>query len=139
MSHHEAKIAGGANRAALERVFRGFESGDWEVAVADFSEDFAQEWPQSGERLTSKSACLAVYRGYPGGPPSISVTRISGEGDHWTVESEMHYGAALVHAVGIFEFRDGKIVRETDYFSDPFDPPAWRSQWMTVDGAHASA
>jgi ketosteroid isomerase-like protein len=132
MSHLETRAGGDANRATLERLFKAFESGDWEAVVADFSDDFVQAWPQSGERLTSKAACLAVYRGYPGGPPSIRLSRVSGDGDHWTVESEMHYGPALVRAVGIFEFRDGKIVRETDYFSDPFDPPAWRSQWVTV-------
>lgn len=134
MSPHEVTAGGGANRAALERMFEAFESGDWDAAVADFGDDFVQEWPQSGERLTSKAACLAVYRGYPGGPPSLSVSRLLGEGDHWTVEAEMHYGPALVRAVSIFEFRDGKIVRETDYFSDPFEPPAWRAQWVTVDG-----
>jgi len=134
MSHHEAMASGSANRAALERMFKAFEAGDWDAALADFAEDFVQEWPQSGERLTSKAACLAVYRGYPGGSPTISPTRISGDGDHWTVESEMHYGPALVHAVSIFEFRNGRIVRETDYFGDPFEPPAWRSQWVTVGG-----
>ena len=29
-------------------------------------------------------------------------------------------------AVGIMEFRDGKVVRERIYFGDPWDPPAWR-------------
>jgi hypothetical protein len=24
------------------------------------------------------------------------------------------------------EFRDGKVIHETQYFAEPFDPPAWR-------------
>jgi len=28
------------------------------------------------------------------------------------------------------EFRDGKVVRETLYFTEPWDPPAWRAQWV---------
>jgi hypothetical protein len=28
------------------------------------------------------------------------------------------------------EFRDGKVSRETQYFADPFDAPAWRTQWV---------
>ena len=28
------------------------------------------------------------------------------------------------------EFRNGKVVRETQYFADPFEAPAWRSQWV---------
>lgn len=32
--------------------------------------------------------------------------------------------------VGIMEFRDGKVVRETIYVGEPWEPPAWRSQWV---------
>ena len=28
------------------------------------------------------------------------------------------------------EFRSGKVVHETQYFADPFEAPAWRSQWV---------
>jgi hypothetical protein len=28
------------------------------------------------------------------------------------------------------EFRDGKVVYETQYFADPFEAPAWRSKWV---------
>jgi hypothetical protein len=34
--------------------------------------------------------------------------------------------------VSIMEFRDGKVVHETQYFADPFEAPAWRSQWVQV-------
>jgi hypothetical protein len=30
----------------------------------------------------------------------------------------------------IIEFRDGKIVKQTDYFGSPFEAPAWRAQWI---------
>jgi len=133
VSHHESGSDGNANRAVLDRVIAAMEAHDWDALLADFADDFVQEWPQSGERLLSKAACLAVYRGYPGGPPTARLTRISGEGDHWTVEAEMHYGEQLVRGVMLFEFRNGKIVHETDYFADPFEAPAWRSEWVTLD------
>jgi hypothetical protein len=28
------------------------------------------------------------------------------------------------------EFRDGKVVYETQYFAEPFLAPAWRSGWI---------
>jgi hypothetical protein len=28
------------------------------------------------------------------------------------------------------ELRDGKIYRETAYFAEPFEPPAWRAKWV---------
>jgi hypothetical protein len=33
------------------------------------------------------------------------------------------------------EFHDGKVVHETDYFGEPFDPPEYRSAWVELMGA----
>jgi len=40
------------------------------------------------------------------------------------------YDGRIYHVVMIVEFRDGKIVRETRYYADPFDAPEWRAQWV---------
>ncbi len=37
-------------------------------------------------------------------------------------------GSSVRWAVSIMELRDGKVVRETQYFADPFAAPDWRSQ-----------
>ena len=34
--------------------------------------------------------------------------------------------------VSIHEFRGEKIARETIYYAEPFDAPAWRAQWRAV-------
>jgi hypothetical protein len=28
------------------------------------------------------------------------------------------------------EFCNGKVIHEAQYFSDPFEAPGWRSQWV---------
>ena len=35
------------------------------------------------------------------------------------------------YGVDLLEIRNDKIVRETIYVGEPFDPPEWRSQWRT--------
>ena len=35
-----------------------------------------------------------------------------------------------MYTVSIMEFRDDKVVHETQYFADPFEAPDWRSQWV---------
>jgi hypothetical protein len=30
----------------------------------------------------------------------------------------------------IIELRDGKVLRETDYYAQPFQAPEWRAQWV---------
>ncbi len=122
-------------RAKFERAL----AGDMDALEELMHEDFVQDWPQSGERVRSKAACLAIYRNYPGGSPTLSVRRVTGSGDVWVAEADMMYGDKKVFGVSILEFRDGKLIRETDYFGDPFPAPAWRSQWVEIVGEPVTA
>ena len=56
--------------------------------------------------------------------------RIIGSGDLWITELVLTYDAQPYYVVSIAEFKDGEIVRETQYFSDPFEPGASRAQWV---------
>ena len=141
MSHHDqpAMMSDSEKRATIERTIAAMEAQDWDAATADIADDFVQEWPQSGERVAGKDHCLVVWRNYPGGGPTMKIRRISGSGDQWLVESNMDYSGKPVLGVHLFEFKDGKLAKETDYFADPFEPPAWRADWVTVDPEIARA
>ena len=52
----------------------------------------------------------------------FSVNRIIGSGDLWITEFTLSYDGKPTYAVSIMEFRDGSVVRETQYFTDGFDP-----------------
>ena len=106
-------------------------AGKDEIAAAEiFAEDAVIEWPQSGERIRGKANIVAVH---DAAPVSIdfAVRRTIGCGDDWVTETTIRYdGVRPTNAVFIMEFRDGRVVRETDYFGDPFEPPAYRSAWV---------
>jgi SnoaL-like domain len=97
------------------------------------TDDFVQEWPQSGERLT-KAAAKRVGEAYPqmsGTSPKFTYRRMLGGGDIFVIEGTIDYGDGVpVNYVGIGELRDGKIVRQTDYFANPFEAPAWRADFV---------
>ena len=115
----------------IQRHFRDLVAGDEAAVAALVHEDLIQDWPQTGERLRGRQACLNVVQSYPGGPPRFEISRISGEGDHWVVEGRIHYSdGSVYYAVWILEFRDGQIAREVDYFGPAYPAPAWRSQWV---------
>ena len=126
------------NRQALERVREAFETGDLRalaaVAKDVYARDIVQEWPQSGERISGLDNVQAVNDNYPamtGTEPKSSLRRVIGSGDIWIIENTIDYGDGVpVSAVSILEFRDGKVVKQTDYFANPFEAPAWRSQWV---------
>lgn len=123
MSQHD-------NRAIVERTMNAMFSGDLDTAAEAMADDAVVEWPQSGERIVGRQACLTVYRNYPGGSPRYEVRRITGGGDVFVVEASADYGGEKTYATSIVELRNGKIVKQTDYWSSPFDAPAWRAGWV---------
>jgi hypothetical protein len=48
----------------------------------------------------------------------------------WITEYIISYLGRPRYTVSIMEFRDGKVVHETQYFTDSFEAPSWRSQWV---------
>ncbi len=97
------------------------------------TDDFVQEWPQSGERLR-KSAAKQVdanYADQTGMTPKFTYRRMLGGGDVYVIEGTIDYGDGVpVSYVGIGEVRDGKVSRMTEYFANPFEPPAWRAKYV---------
>jgi ketosteroid isomerase-like protein len=94
-------------------------------------DDFVAEMPQSGERIRGRDNMRAMQRAFPPDrTPTFQVRQISGSGDTWTVEATAHYGAEVYFVICVFEFRDGRIVRETRYYTQAFEAPEWRAQWV---------
>jgi hypothetical protein len=97
------------------------------------TDDFVEEWPQSGERL-SKDAAVRLGESYPemsGTSPKFSYKRMLGGGDVFVVEGTIDYGDGIpVSYVGIGELSDGKIKKMTEYFANPFEAPAWRAPFV---------
>ena len=94
-----------------------------------YAEDAVLEFPQGGERIRGKANILAMRSAYPAGL-EFEIRRTIGRGDLWVNEYVIRYDGKPFNVVGIMEFRDGKVVRETIYFGEPWDPPQWRSQWV---------
>ena len=120
--------------AKFEEVLkRGDFSGMADLAREYATDDFAEEWPQSGERL-SKAASLRLAESYPemsGTSPKFTYKRMLGGGDVFVVEGTIDYGDGIpVSYVGIGELRDGKVAKMTEYFANPFEAPAWRADFV---------
>jgi ketosteroid isomerase-like protein len=115
----------------IEQHLEAAMAGDEEAFTALIDDDFVQDWPQSGERVRGRLACLNVARNYPGGPPQVEIVRTTGEGDHWVVEAKSRYADETdYHVIAILEFRAGKAIREVDYFGPSYPAPEWRRQWV---------
>jgi hypothetical protein len=120
--------------AAFEEVLK---TGDFskisEVMTQFAADDFVEEWPQSGERLTlaASKRMRETYQEQSGTSPRFTYKRMLGGGDIFIVEGSIDYGDGVpVSYVGIGEVRDGRISRVTEYFANPFEPPAWRADFV---------
>ncbi len=60
----------------------------------------------------------------------MTIRRKLAVGDLAVVESDLDYQGKPYQEVSIFEFRDGKVVRLTQYFPEPFEAPASRARWV---------
>jgi len=87
-------------------------------------------YAQSGEVIRVRQNLQALRSHHPGKPSGFVVRRIVGEGNLWVTEYAIDYEGKSAFTVSIMEFRDGKVARETQYFADPFEAPAWRAQWV---------
>lgn len=127
----------GDNIAMAARFAEVLKSGDFGRLAGLLQEfatdDFVQEWPQSGERLT-KAAAARLVESYPemsGTNPTFSYKGMLDGGDIFVVEGTIDYGDGVpVSYVGIGEVRDGKVAKMTEYFAHPFEAPAWRADFV---------
>ena len=118
------------NRAALERHWTASAAGNQDAEHEIYHDDAIVEYPQSGERIRGRHNVQALRSHHPARPSGFVVRRMLGEGDLWVTEYVITYDGRPIHTVSIMEFCDGKVVREAQYFADPFEPPAWRTQWV---------
>jgi SnoaL-like domain len=121
-------------RAALERHWTASAAGNQDAEHEIYHDDAIVEYPQSGERIRGRHNVQALRSQHPARPSGFVVRRMLGEGNVWVTEYVITYDGRPVHTVSIMEFRGGKVARETQYFADPFEPPAWRAQWVEVMG-----
>ena len=119
--------------AAFEAALKSGDFAQVSALAQEYAtDDFVQEWPQSGERMT-KAAAVRMAEHYPemsGTSPKMTYKRMLGSEDLFVVEGTIDYGDGVpVSYVGIGEIRDGRIARMTEYFANPFEAPAWRADF----------
>lgn len=116
-------------RAALQRHWAASDANDFAAEHEIYADDAVLEYPQSGERLRGRERIRASRAAQPS-EKRFTVRRILGHGDLWVSEVVIAYDARPTHVVSVMEFARGQVVRETQYFGEPFEPGPSRAQWV---------
>jgi len=117
------------NEKVIERLIACINNRQIEIMDQLFHDDAVMEWPQSGERVRGAENRRGIYKSFPQ-LPTITPRRMISSGDLVVAEALLDYNGPRYQTVFIFEFKDGKIARETAYWSEPFEAPAWRAKWI---------
>ena len=117
------------NEAVVERLIACINDKRIEIMDELFHDDATMDWPQSRERVRGAVNRRAIYGAFPQ-LPTITPRRMFSSGEIVVAEATLDYGGPTYETVFIFEFRGGKIEKETAYWSDAFDPPDWRAEWV---------
>jgi ketosteroid isomerase-like protein len=114
-------------RALIERYWAAVNERDVERLRELVSEDFVEDWPQSGERIRGIDAWHRMATAHPT-YPSVTPVRTLGEGDLWVTEALFDYGQGDPWRVcAILELSGDRIAQVTEYFGAPFEVPEWRA------------
>jgi ketosteroid isomerase-like protein len=116
-------------RAALQRHWAASDANDFATEHQIYRADAVLDYPQSGERIRGRANIQASRAAQPN-LKRFTVRRMLGRGDLWVSELVMTYDGQPSYVVSIMEFDGGEVVRESQYFSDPFEPGPSRAQWV---------
>jgi hypothetical protein len=139
-----------ASEDLVRQYIEAVAANDFETMAKLRDSDWHEDWPQSGERVPSHEAYRQIHEHFPGGmprveltdiagaedhwvvTPSMTIQRIAGSGDVWTVEGTNTYSnGEMYHFVQLLRIHEGRIRHATSYFAAPFAAPAWRAS-LTV-------
>lgn len=137
------------NREVVEQYVKALIARDLDLQAEVCNRDMVADYPQSGERIRGWDNFRAAHESYPGGlpqgvaakvvrsedkwvlGPSFNILRIEGTGDIYTLVGSARYPDGRTWQVmALLELRSGKIAKTTEVYGAPFDPPAWRAQWV---------
>ncbi len=99
-----------------------------------YHDDAVLEFPQSGERFEGVENFREWRSTYPAST-DFEIREVRGRDDLWVVEVSVRYDDGPRNfGVSIQEFREDKIVRESIYYGEAWEPPEWRAKWRTAGG-----
>jgi ketosteroid isomerase-like protein len=108
-------------RAALRRHWAASDADDFATEHEIYRADAVLEYPQSGERIRGRHNIQESRAAQPN-KKRFTVRRILGGGDLWISELVLTYDGQPSYVASVMEFEGGEVIRETQYFGEPFEP-----------------
>lgn len=126
MPNHKQEI-----KQVVESFWAAMQTNDFNAAGEFLHDDYVLEWPQSDERIRGRANFVAINENYPAhGRWDFTIHRIIVDGDDVVSDVGVTDGVVMGRAITFSTIRDGKILRQIEFWPDPFEAPDWRAQWV---------
>lgn len=143
------------HRALFERYVAALNRRDSEHLDELFTDDVVIDYPQSGEVIRGRHNLRALIEHNPDGSPGADLTtarahgvdelrvvapmftvvRVQGGGNVGTSAVRVRYpDGSTWWMIHMYELRDGRIARSTEFFAQEFGAPEWRLPWVERTG-----
>jgi ketosteroid isomerase-like protein len=125
------RLAARQNERVVKGFWRAMAANDFAAAGRFLHDDFVLDWPQSGERIRGPENFVAVNQHYPTvGRWQITVDRLIADERGVATDVTVTDGVQADRAITFSELRDGRIIRQTEYWLGGVEPAAWRARWV---------
>ncbi|MBE0680586.1 MAG: nuclear transport factor 2 family protein [Anaerolineales bacterium] len=119
------------NKELVEGFWGAMATNDFYAASQLLRGDYVLEWPQSGERIRGRDNFAAMNTHYPAeGKWTFKIHHIAAEGESVVTDVSVSDGTRQDRAITFSTIRDGKILKQIEFWPEPFEAPVWRAQWV---------
>lgn len=109
-------------------------TNDFGAVGALLADDYRLEWPQPGEVIRGRDNFAAVNQHYPAnGPWRFTVHTLLADGPQVVSDVSVTDGVVEARAITFSTVENGRIVRQVEYWPEPFAAPQWRRAWIARD------
>ena len=134
-----------------DRWIRVLNDRNWSDLASIVTDDYHEDWPQSGERVVGLENFRRIFENYPGQregaltqssrvfgnkdrwaiTPMFTTIRVSGDEDVFTSMSEAIYpDGSKWYIVAVVEMREGRMAKATRLWAPAYPAPEWRAAWV---------
>ena len=119
------------SKQILENFWQTMKTNDFYAVAELLQDEYILEWPQSGERIRGRENFAKINTYYPAeGKWQFAVKQILSEGDLVVTDVTVTDGARTDRVITFSTVRDDKILKQVEFWPEPFEAPTWRAQWV---------
>jgi ketosteroid isomerase-like protein len=119
------------SKQVVEGFWAAMQTNDFKAAGEFLHDEYVLEWPQSGERIRGRANFVSVNERYPAhGRWEFTIHHLLAEGNEVVSDVSVTDGVFTGRAITFSRVRAGRILHQTEFWPDPFEPAAWRAEWV---------